>query len=173
MYIYVQKLSILTLYIFLILLAFTAFLYFTRNRKGLYRTISAILLIVAIYGILSFAVLGRTSSNNHAFVFAASKGSEYYREMFMNTLLFFPLGLALTVLIGPWSILAAFVLSFGIESWQYFAGTGLAQGTDVVCNTLGCAIGAIPWFVSRWMSRRKRPAGKEADEHDSSTDRAS
>lgn len=90
----------------------------------------------------------------------------------MNAFLYFPLGLSLSVLIGPWAILAAFVLSLGIETWQYFAGTGLAQGTDVICNTLGCAIGAIPWFVSRLMSRRKRPAGKEADDHDRSTDRA-
>ncbi|MFR3423222.1 MAG: hypothetical protein ACLTTO_05990 [Lachnospiraceae bacterium] len=30
-----------------------------------------------------------------------------------------------------------------IESWQYAAGTGMAQVTDVICNTLGAWIGGI------------------------------
>lgn len=37
-----------------------------------------------------------------------------------------------------------------IESWQYMAGSGLAQGTDVIMNTLGAAIGSVPYvFYSR------------------------
>lgn len=61
----------------------------------------------------------------------------------MNVFLYFPLGLTLSVLTGPWSVLMGFVLSLSIESWQYIAGTGLAQGTDVICNTLGVAVGMI------------------------------
>ena len=76
--------------------------------------------------------------------------------MLMNVFLFFPFGLSLTVLIGKWSVLAAFLLSVTIEVWQYYAGTGLAQGTDVICNTLGCAIGMIPWVVTRWADQTGR-----------------
>lgn len=67
--------------------------------------------------------------------------------MLMNVILFYPLGLTLTVLIGPWSIVVAFVLSFGIEVWQYVAGTGVAQGSDVLMNTLGCVVGAVPSII--------------------------
>ena len=143
------------------------------KAKYIIRLLCIPLTLAAICSIFSYTVLNRPPSDQHAFMFAAPFSNEFFREMFMNAFLYFPLGLSLSVLIGPWAILAAFVLSLGIETWQYFAGTGLAQGTDVLCNTLGCAIGAIPWFVSRWMSRRKRPEGKEADDHDSSTDRAS
>lgn len=65
----------------------------------------------------------------------------------MNGLLYVPFGINLSVLIGPWSVLAALILSVVIESWQFFAGTGLAQGSDVLMNTLGAAIGLIPYMV--------------------------
>lgn len=30
-----------------------------------------------------------------------------------------------------------------IETWQFMAGTGMAQGTDVLCNVLGIVVGSI------------------------------
>lgn len=152
--IYIQNLSKLTLYAILIFLAFTTFLYFIRNQVALTKSVAAILFIAAIYGILSYTVLGRNPSDNHEFAFAAYN-SESVREMFMNALLYYPLGLTLTVLIGPWSILCSFLLSMGVESWQYFAGTGLAQGTDVIMNTLGSVIGALPCIIVNQLKKRK------------------
>lgn len=125
--------------------------------KRLVTLLSVLLLAVSVYGIARFTLLGRTPSDSHQFAFAAQYTNEFYREMFMNALLYYPLGLSLTVLIGPWSIFVAFTLSTSIETWQYFAGTGLAQGTDVIMNTLGTAIGAIPWFVVRWIVRKQPP----------------
>jgi len=156
MHIYVQKLSTLSIYAILIFLAYTAVLYVTRNNVRLTKTIATILLLVASYGVLSHTMLGRLPSDNHTFVFAASKGSEFYREMFMNALLYYPLGLSLTVLIGPWSILISFIISIIIESWQYLAGTGVAQGTDVIMNTLGAAIGAMPWVIVKYIIMRQK-----------------
>lgn len=156
MHIYAKNLSTLSIYAFLIFLAFTAVLYVTRNNVRLTKTIATILLLVASYGVLSHTVLGRLPSDNHTFVFAASKGSEFYREMFMNALLYYPLGLSLTVLIGPWSIPIALLSSTLIESWQYFAGTGVAQGTDVIMNTLGAAIGALPWIIVRVIIKQQK-----------------
>lgn len=153
MHIYVQNLSVLSIFAILIFLAFTAFLYFFKNHVRLTKTMAAILLIVAIYGILSYTVLGRTPSDNHAFVFAAHN-SESAREMFMNALLYYPLGLSLSLFLGPRSILAAFLTSILIE-WQYFTGAGLAQGTDVIMNTLGAAIGALPWLIVREIVKRQ------------------
>ena len=146
MHIYVQKLSTLSIYAILIFLAFTFFLYLTRNRKVFSKTISAILFLVAIYGVLSYTVLGRTPSTTHTFVWSVS-GPEFYREMFMNALLYYPLGLSLSIFLGPWTILISFLLSSAIESWQYLSGSGLAQGTDVIMNTLGAAIGVLPYLI--------------------------
>ena len=158
-HIYVQTLSTLTLYAFLIFLAFTAVLYVTRNNVRLTKTIAAILLIVAIYGVLSYTVIGRMTSEEHTFVFA-THNSESGREMFMNALLYYPLGLSLSVFLGPWSILVAFLSSVVIESWQYLSGTGLAQGTDVVMNTLGAAIGALPFRIVREIVKRQKRQGR-------------
>lgn len=155
MHIYVQKLSTLSIYASFIFLAFTAMLYFTRNEGVLTRSLATILFFAAIYGVLSYTVLGRNPSDNHTFVFATNN-SESAREMFMNALLYYPLGLSLTVLIGPWSILIAFILSIAIESWQYLAGTGLAQGTDVIMNTLGSAIGSMPWIIVSVIIKRQK-----------------
>lgn len=152
MHIYVQKLSALSIFVILIFIAFTAFLYATRNRNALSKAIAAILLIAAIYGILSYTVLGRVPSDEHTFVFA-THNSESSREMFMNALLYYPLGLSLSIFLGPWSILVAFLLSLLIESWQYFAGTGLAQGTDVIMNTIGVAIGVLPWLIVQQIAK--------------------
>lgn len=121
---------------------------------------SLVIALISLVGIMKFTVLGRVPTGQQTYSFAAQFDNEYYREMFMNALLYFPLGLSLTVLIGPWSILAAFMLSLGIETWQYFAGTGLAQGTDVIMNTLGAAIGALPFLIvkriQKWQEHRKR-----------------
>lgn len=155
MHIYVQNLSILTLYAFLIFLAFTVFLYVTRNNVRLTKTIAAILLIVAIYGVLSYTVIGRMASEEHTFAFATPYTNEFIREMFMNALLYYPLGLSLSVFLGPWSILVAFLSSVVIESWQYLSGSGLAQGTDVVMNTLGAAIGALPYLIVMRIVKRQ------------------
>ena len=56
--------------------------------------------------------------------------------------------------IVPWGVLAGFVLSFGVEVWQYATGAGLAQGTDVLCNTLGAAVGILPVWVNRRLTRK-------------------
>ena len=65
------------------------------------------------------------------------------QELLMNVFLYFPLGLTLGELIGWHRIWLALVLAIVIESWQYAAGTGMAQVTDVICNTLGAWIGGI------------------------------
>ena len=151
-HLYAQDPAKLTRWAALILLLWTALIFLTgrqRWSKKAFAYFCIPLSIAALYGILRYTVLGRSPSSEHSFVFFAAHTNEFYREMFMNALLYFPLGLSLTVLLGPWSILAAFALSLGIESWQYFAGTGLAQGTDVIMNTFGAAIGALPWIIVR------------------------
>lgn len=128
---------------------------FRRNRK-FWIIFNVIICLPVLYLVLRYTVLYRTPSDDHQFMVFAPFNSEFYRELLMNVLLFYPLGLTLTVLIGPRSILVAFILSFGIESWQYIAGTGVAQVSDVLMNTIGCAIGAIPYFIRQILKKPKR-----------------
>lgn len=127
---------------------------FRRYRK-FWIIFNMTVFLIVLYWVLRYTVLYRTPSDDHQFMVFAPYNSEFYRELLMNVLLFYPLGLTLTVLIGPRSILVAFILSFGIESWQYIARTGVAQVSDVLMNTLGCAIGAVPYFIKFYVGRRK------------------
>lgn len=117
------------------------------KKRKIWRMFNILIVVLSIYGILKFTVFDRSCSDIHRFVWYLANHEDPIWEMGMNTFLFYPFGLSLTVLIGPWSILISFAMSVIIEVWQFFSGTGLAQGTDVLFNTLGCALGASPWIL--------------------------
>ena len=110
--------------------------------------------LLATVLVLWLTVWNRTPSEEHVFTWAAAYTNEFFREMFMNAVLYVPFGLAACGLIGPWGVLAGFVLSIGVEVWQYATGAGLAQGTDVLCNTLGAAVGMLPIWANRRLTRK-------------------
>ena len=112
-----------------------------------WKTANALGVLCELGLIWYFTVAGRERTDQHTFVFFAERSNEFYREMLMNAFLYVPLGLCLTVFTRGWSILLALCLSLGIESWQYFGGLGVAQGTDVIMNTIGCTVGAVPFFL--------------------------
>ena len=122
------------------------------KKKG-WMILNGILLLAALYGILSYTVIGRNPRYDHVFVFTAAYSGEFWREMVMNVFLYFPLGICLPNVVSGYkrAVFLAFFLSFGIEMWQLAAGTGLSQGTDIVCNTLGVAIGGIPHVIMSHM----------------------
>lgn len=110
--------------------------------------------LLATVLVLWLTVWNRTPSEEHVFTWAAAYTNEFFREMFMNAVLYVPFGLAACGLIGPWGVLAGLVLSVGVEVWQYATGAGLAQGTDVLCNTLGAAVGMLPLWANRRLTRK-------------------
>ena len=142
-YIYVSDLKTLSKYALLIFLVWSILCWFFGKKKW-FRIFCILPVLISVYGILYMTVLGRTPTSNHVLLFASNYSNEFYRELFMNALLYFPLGLSLSVLAGPWTILAGFALSFYIEAWQYLLGTGTAQVTDLIMNTLGCLLGTLP-----------------------------
>lgn len=94
---------------------------------------------------------------------------ELYREMLMNVFLFFPFGLAMGQLVprswGPGHRAALTVglgalLSVLIEGAQYLWGLGIAETDDVLCNTLGAALGAMSLGTEALF--RKRKEGKRS-----------
>lgn len=139
------------IFIMLIAVILWCILNIALHDKKQWTAINFILLILSLCIILRYSVLGRTGTDIHRFTFAASYSNEFWREMLMNIFLYFPMGIALPNVLKKYglSVLAAFIMSLAIETWQYFAGTGLAQGTDIICNTLGAVIGGLNFAVVR------------------------
>lgn len=136
------------IFIMVVLVLLWLFLSWYMPQK-LWKRINSVISCVAFFVILKFTVLNRVPFTQHEFYFWMEYSDEFFREMLMNTFLYFPLGLSLAVVIGPWTVLVGFFLAFFVEAWQYFAGTGLAQGTDVICNTIGCVIGGMGSIIKR------------------------
>ena len=122
------------------------------------RIICAVLAVIAIGAILYITIFSRGEKNAGAdFVpfssFERAKlQPEMYRSMLMNVFLFVPLGLSLPfVLVGSTgkrillTILIGLLLSITVESIQYFAHLGMAETDDVICNTVGTAIGSCAY----------------------------
>lgn len=122
--------------------------------RRVWKPVCGVAALLATVLILWLTVWNRTPSEEHVFTWAAAYTNEFFREMFMNAVLYVPFGLAACGLIGPWGVLAGFLLSAGVEGWQYATGAGLAQGTDVLCNTLGAAVGMLPVWANRRLTRK-------------------
>ncbi|MGN0261932.1 MAG: VanZ family protein [Eggerthellaceae bacterium] len=136
-----------------------------KHKKRLIFAVAATTLSLAgLFANLLFTVIARTTTDTHTFIVSPNPSSnEFIREMVMNAFLYFPFGLFLPYALDQAfallerhaavrkhsttripilvTIAISFLLSATIESWQYYAGTGTAQLTDVICNTLGAAIG--------------------------------
>lgn len=125
------------------------------------RIIGTVMAVIAVTAILYVTVLTRSESGAGAdFIpfssFARAKiQPEMYRSMLMNVFLFVPLGLSLPFIFGGgtgkrilMTILVGLVLSVTVEAIQYFAHLGLAETDDVICNTLGTAIGSCAYLLA-------------------------
>lgn len=122
--------------------------------RRVWKPVCGVAALLATVLVLWLTVWNRTPSEEHVFTWAAAYTNEFFREMFMNAVLYVPFGLAACGLIGPWGVLAGFLLSSCIEGWQYATGAGLAQGTDVLCNTLGAAVGMLPVWANRRLTKK-------------------
>ena len=136
------------------------------------RIISVIGLILSIVLILLFTVSGRKSGSYDislipfiTFVYAKNN-SELYRSMFMNLLLFMPLGLCMPFALpkkvkikGLLTIGAGMVLSIAIEAIQFFFSLGRCETDDVIMNTTGVIIGTsvyLFFFLVQTIKRKRR-----------------
>lgn len=118
--------------------------------------------LCGVAGILIVTLMARNGSEGNivllpfnSFIEAQTQ-PEMYRSMFMNLFLFFPMGLALPyALPEKWkrnvliTILFALILSVAIEYLQYHYHLGRAETDDVICNTLGAAIGTLSYTLER------------------------
>ena len=92
-----------------------------------------------------------------------SYNGEAIRTMVMNIVLFLPFGLTLPYVFDhiknkrrKWllCIWIGFLVSVGVESIQYVFALGRAETDDVICNTLGCALGVLAEVVAEGIKKR-------------------
>ena len=80
-------------------------------------------------------------------------------EMLFNVAAFVPLGLLLSVLKRPKSVVfriaLGLLLSLALEALQYLLAIGSADITDVILNTLGTAFGVGLYYLLRLVFRQK------------------
>ena len=125
------------------------------------RIIGAVLVVVAVCAIMYVTVFSRNESGAGAYFVPFSSFErakiqpEMYRSMLMNVFLFVPLGLSMPYVFGGGiakrillTILIGFLLSVTVEAIQYFGHLGMAETDDVICNTLGSAIGSCAYLLS-------------------------
>ena len=170
-YIYSRPLGLVIVFIFLVVIAW-GFLGAAIELHGknpfIWRGISYIVTIVSIISIIYMTILSRTPTDVgevhliplHSLVLG-EKQAELFRTMLMNVLLFVPLGLGVTYTfhlsinkVVAYSIIFSFILSITIEFLQYILRLGCAEVDDILCNTLGGAIGTLSYCLTIRIERR-------------------
>lgn len=136
------------------------------------KVLNAVLLFGAIYVILHITLLDRSAAARADFVSppflllkkAWSESREIFRSLFLNVLLFEPLGAAVAHLQpSKWTcrvhiltaVLVGLAVSTAIEYCQFYLAVGNAEVDDVICNTLGALIGALSLPIKYMLDRHK------------------
>lgn len=130
------------------------------------RIVAVIGFVASLILIFLFTVVGRTNGSKHelslipfiSFEYAKTQ-PEFYRSIFMNILLFIPLGLTFPHILskiikfrGLLSLSIGFVLSILVETIQFFCSFGKCETDDVIMNTLGTLIGVTSYWLGLAMS---------------------
>ena len=142
------------------------------SRIRVNKILNAVLLLGSTYVIVYITLLDRSAAERADFVSppflllqkAWSENREIFRSLFLNVLLFEPLGAAVAHLQpGKWScrvrilnaLLVGLAVSMAIEYCQFYLAVGNAEADDVICNTLGALIGALSLPIKNMLDRHK------------------
>ena len=156
---YVQPMNIVYIETIAMYVIWTVAMLLLRGKAKRIVSIAGLCMAAAL--VIAFTILGRKSGNTRdislipfiSFVNAKVQ-PEFYRTMYMNMLLFMPLGLSmpfalpnkckhkalLTILIGA-------ILSIAVEACQYLFSLGKCETDDVIMNTIGVAIGVTSFLI--------------------------
>ncbi len=145
---------------------------FWCSPKGI-KILNLLALAVSFSGIVWMTLL-RSSSGERELIllpfnsFAeALEEREMYRSMLMNVALFVPFGITLPYVLKSKAkpvakaILICLVLTLLIEILQYAFAIGRSEADDVICNTLGGAIGALSYIISEKLQCKVKKAKTE------------
>lgn len=137
------------------------------SHKSLLRVLSAGLLFVSL-AVISYVVLKRNVQIREVHlqpfykITMAQKNIEAYREALMNAILFVPIGLTVPHILPPaWkngkrflmTVLIALTFSAVLEISQYLFSLGTSETDDVICNTVGTALGALHFLLAHFLCR--------------------
>ena len=139
------------------------------------RFVGTVMAVIVIGAILYITVSSRSERDVAAELIPFSSFTraklqpEFYRTMLMNVFLFVPLGMPLPFMFGCgtgkrilFTVLVGFLLSLTVEATQYFARLGMAEADDVICNTVGAAVGSCSYLLSLlWRKLLFKTKGKE------------
>ena len=89
-----------------------------------------------------------------------SYNNEAIQTLLMNVILFVPYGLTIPYVAETiikkkgyrWilCVVSGFLISVAIEILQYYFRLGRAETDDVICNTIGCALGVMVNVIGNW-----------------------
>lgn len=138
------------------------------DKKLVWKLLNIGSVLISILAIVMVTLVSREGSNAEMilipfYTFKEAKSQpELYRSMLMNVFLFFPVGLTLPYALpekwnrqGGISLFFAVVFSAAIEYAQYYHHLGRAEVDDVICNTLGCAIGTLSYRLSEIITYKR------------------
>lgn len=168
-YFYVQPMQQVYFETIALYLLWTVFMVLLRGRAR--RILACVTALLGLILILIYTVIGRGTADVRVLLLTplitferAKTNVELYRTLYMNMLLFLPLGLSLPfALPEKWkcraliAAAAGFLLSVGVEMTQYVFKIGNCETDDVLMNTLGMLIGISSFGVVYLLQRvRKR-----------------
>lgn len=168
-YFYVQPMQQVYFETIALYLLWTVFMVLLRGRAR--RILACVTALLGLILILIYTVIGRGTADVRVLLLTplitferAKTNVELYRTLYMNMLLFLPLGLSLPfALPEKWkcraliAAAAGFLLSVGVEMTQYVFKIGNCETDDVLMNTLGTLIGISSFGIVCLLQRiRKR-----------------
>ncbi len=162
LYIYCRPLIEIILAIPIIVISWTILacvLYKIKKHKS-FESLNMMLLVIFLFSIVYSTIASRTQEVTrpqlipfYSFI-EAKVQPEIYRSMLMNVFLFVPLGLTMPYALPntvkhkvKTTVLAACALSATIELVQLLFHLGRCETDDVICNTLGAAIGTLSYCI--------------------------
>lgn len=154
-----------------------------RRNRVLLQVLNLLLMLLGLAAIVFVTLVRRRTPSHHMVLiplrplWGMKVSKSYWHLTVMNIALFVPFGCGLSCLLGVpgmrpgdgrrsgvvvrkpviVTILACFLISVLAEAAQYLFGMGLCEADDVLMNTLGGAIGTIPFCLTRiFMKKRKK-----------------
>ena len=141
----------------------------TATAKIVWYNLNILIFAISLMSILVLTLFSRKATQKcdicliplYTF-YLATNSTEMYRTMFMNVLLFVPFGMSMPFILPKASKkrivktnLYALLLSLIIESVQYILALGRTEVDDLICNTLGAAIGCMSYWMCNLMIKQK------------------
>ena len=151
-----------------------------------YQKYQHILLVISVLFIFFFTFIARETMNirhsenrglslipfrEYVAMFKNDNHSFFFRQIFLNILLFVPFGYTFTAVLtetrkvrkkhfmlnGCLTVLiAGFIFSFGIELLQYVTSLGYSEIDDVINNTIGAAVGYLLYKQTMWFCGKRK-----------------